>query len=141
VITFPLGTALQGIKKIVLEPSILPPTPWANHPNSFAAALFQKGNVVSSWMRWRYSRLAPVSSLITALTMGMGLGGCVKGIAIVSLFVNAMGRKMRGARNRALLADCWRALALVLYLGRDGVFIYSSSNVSNKFIPAMPCGI
>jgi hypothetical protein len=71
VITFPLGTACCGMKKMVLEPSILPPTPCANRPNSFVAAFFQMGNVLSSWMRWRYSRLAPVSSLITELAMGM----------------------------------------------------------------------
>jgi hypothetical protein len=40
-----------------------------------------------------------VSSFITALTMGMGLGAYVNGIAW--LFVNAMGREMRGARNFA----------------------------------------
>jgi hypothetical protein len=32
-------------------------------------------------------------------------------------------------------------MALVLYLGTAGVSICSSSKVSNKFIPAMPCGI
>jgi hypothetical protein len=57
--------------------------------------------IVSSWMMWRYSRLAPVYSFITALAMamGMGLGACVKGI--VWLFVSAMGRKMCGAINYA----------------------------------------
>jgi hypothetical protein len=44
VITYPLGTVLRGIKNILLEPSILPQTPCASHPNSFAAALFQTGS-------------------------------------------------------------------------------------------------
>jgi hypothetical protein len=98
VITVSLGTALRGIKKGVLKPSILPQTPFASRPNSFAAAVFQTGNVFSSWMRWRYSRLAPVSSLMTALVMGMVQGDCVMGIAAYLLLVKAMGRKMRCLR-------------------------------------------
>jgi hypothetical protein len=65
------GHCLTWDEKIVSDPSILPPTPCANRPNSFAAALFQTGNVLSFWTRWRYSRLAPVSSLITEFAMGI----------------------------------------------------------------------
>jgi hypothetical protein len=49
----PFGIAWHGIQKIVLDPSILPPTPWARRPNLCAAALFHTVTVVSSCMSWR----------------------------------------------------------------------------------------
>jgi hypothetical protein len=71
----PFGIAWRGIKKIVLDPSILPPTPWARNPNSFAAALFQTGNVVSACISWR-SKLDPVAWLMKVLDIGIWLNTC-----------------------------------------------------------------
>jgi hypothetical protein len=83
---FAFGDGLAWDEKIVLDPSMRSPTTCTNHPNSFAAALFQIVNVLSSLIRWRYSRLAPVSSLITELVMGIGIFWWV---------VNAMGQNIR----------------------------------------------
>jgi hypothetical protein len=40
-------------------------------PTSLVADLFQTGNLVQSCIIWRYSKLAPVSWLMTALAIGI----------------------------------------------------------------------
>jgi hypothetical protein len=100
------------------------PTPCANSPNSFAAASFQIVKVLASLMRWRYSILAPVYSLMTEVAI------CLD---IVRRGANTRGRKTRGRRVWARWAACWRARVRVLYRGMVGL-LCSSSNVLNKCV-------
>ena len=52
---------------MVFVPSIHPPTPCANLPNSFAPALVQISLCLGSRNNWRYSSNFPVSKLRTGL--------------------------------------------------------------------------